>query len=237
MTDDELSQIVRGIVPVVLAEVQREVGTLHATVAELSARVAGVRDGRDGQPGVPGPPGDRGPQGEPGPQGPAGPAGPPGERGEAGPKGDPGERGERGEKGEKGDPGEPGPRGEKGDPGADGVSMDVDDLQAIGFDEETRCLKLRFARDGREKVFDVPLPVMLWRDVYREGATYERGDVVTWGGAMWIARAQTAEKPGSGATAWKLCVKAGRDGKQGPAGPPGPPGPRGEKGDRGPERW
>jgi hypothetical protein len=54
---------------------------------------------------------------------------------------------------------------------------------------------------------------------------------------MWIAKADTEERPGAGATSWRLCVKAGRDGKSGPQGPQGPLGPRGEKGERGPERW
>jgi hypothetical protein len=54
-----------------------------------------------------------------------------------------------------------------------------------------------------------------WRGVWREGETFERGAVVAHSGASWIARDQTSEKPGDGATAWQLMVKAARHGKDG----------------------
>ena len=56
---------------------------------------------------------------------------------------------------------------------------------------------------------------------------YEAGDMVVWGGSMWVATKDTTAKPDMNTAesrAWKLCVKRGRDGKE------GKPGPQGEKG-------
>ncbi|MEG8007475.1 hypothetical protein U2444_14855, partial [Listeria monocytogenes] len=41
---------------------------------------------------------------------------------------------------------------------------------------------------------------------------YNRGDLVTHKGAVWLAKSKTTERPGTG-DAWKLVVKNGRDGK------------------------
>jgi HK97 family phage prohead protease len=40
--------------------------------------------------------------------------------------------------------------------------------------------------------------------------TYPRGAMCTHAGAMWIATEDTSERPGSGASRWKLCVKSPR---------------------------
>lgn len=117
--------------------------------------------------------------------------------------------------------------------------MGVNDLQAVEYDGE-RTVSLVFTRDGHEARFPIKFAMPVYRDIYIDGKTYEAGDVVTWGGAMWIAKSETSAKPGLNtpeSRAWRLCVKAGRDGKQGPQGKEGPSGPRGPQGDRGPERW
>lgn len=65
------------------------------------------------------------------------------------------------------------------------------------------------------------MPVPLYRDLWMEGKAYEAGDMVTWGGSMWIAMKDTTAKPDlptAESRAWKLCVKRGKDGKQGPKG-------------------
>lgn len=52
-----------------------------------------------------------------------------------------------------------------------------------------------------------------YRDVWRESAgEYQRGDMVTHKGSVWLAKQATTERPGTG-DGWKLIVKAGRDGK------------------------
>ena len=39
--------------------------------------------------------------------------------------------------------------------------------------------------------------------------SYSAGDAVTHSGGLWIAKAATRDRPGQGATAWRLAVKSG----------------------------
>lgn len=82
----------------------------------------------------------------------------------------------------------PGPAGKDGAPGLDGKDG------APG-------------RDG--------LAGMDYKGVFEEGASYERGHLVTWGGSGWHCNEPTTTKPGEGSKAWTLMVKRGRDGKDG----------------------
>jgi len=76
---------------------------------------------------------------------------------------------------------------------------------------------------GLRRAFDFKLPVILYREVWREGE-YERGDVVTWSGSAWHCQHKTTDKPGT-SEAWRLMVKRGSDGKDGTGGssPPAAP--------------
>jgi hypothetical protein len=56
---------------------------------------------------------------------------------------------------------------------------------------------------------------MIYREVYRLDSPYEKGDCVSFGGSIWTALRDTAEKPGNGSKDWKLSVKHGRDGRDG----------------------
>jgi hypothetical protein len=49
--------------------------------------------------------------------------------------------------------------------------------------------------------------------VFRDGKTYEKGHVVTWGGSSWHCNEATESKPGDGSKVWTLMVKHGRDAK------------------------
>lgn len=54
--------------------------------------------------------------------------------------------------------------------------------------------------------------------VWEPNDTYACGSAVTWGGSLFIARRDTAAKPGSdGDTGWTLAVKHGRDGRDAPS--------------------
>ena len=55
---------------------------------------------------------------------------------------------------------------------------------------------------------------MLYRGVWKEGDSYERGDCVTWGGSLWHCEKDTTDKPET-SESWKLAVKRGRDGRDG----------------------
>ena len=136
-----------------------------------------------------------GPPGEPGPAGRDGVDGKDGERGE---KGDPGPQGERGADGLHGRDGAPGERGERGERGADGIAT---------REELNEMIEQRFAELQVRTLADS------YREVYRAGETYKRGEVVTWGGSLFLAMADTAEKPET-TQAWRLVVKHGRDGKR-----------------------
>lgn len=139
--------------------------------------------------------------------------------------------------GKQGDPGRNGTDGINGKDGVDGLGFD-------DFEEETeddgRIVVRRYRRGDYVKEFRHKTAAVIYRGIWQDGQTYEKGDSVTWAGAQWIAREATTAKPdehGTGARAWQLSVKRGRDGKSGPQGPAGPQGLRGEKGDRGPDRW
>ncbi len=137
-----------------------------------------------------------------------------------------------------GPPGPPGPQGPagvdgrdgmsvQGLPGRDGVGIDGKDgkpgRDGLGFDDfdvrvdDTGCY-LRLEKGDRVK--EKRLPIVFDRGVWKNAVTYSKGDAVTWNSSLWIAQSDTTEKPGSGATAWRLSVK-GQEGKVGPQGPSG----------------
>jgi collagen type III alpha len=140
----------------------------------------------------------------------AAPIGPPGE---AGPPGRDGVDGKEGERGEKGEPGEAGPQGERGADGLhgrDGAPGPQGERGADGIatrEELNEMIEQRFAELQVRTLADS------YREVYRAGETYKRGEVVTWGGSLFLAMADTAEKPET-TPAWRLMVKHGRDGKR-----------------------
>lgn len=194
-------------------------------------------EGPQGETGEIGPPGLRGETGE---RGEAGAAGLPGERGLPGEKGATGEPGAPGRDGagvvaalldidgaltltmsdgrlvklgvvvgRDGAPGAPGANG------LDGLGFDDADLE---YDGE-RTVTVRLKQGDRVKAFPpLVLPAMIYRDIYREGAAYARGDVVTWGGSLYHCGEPTSEQPGEGSKAWRLCAKRGRDGRDGAPG-------------------
>lgn len=76
------------------------------------------------------------------------------------------------------------------------------------------------AKSGQAGTFQVP--AMIYRGVFKDGATHARGDAVTWAGSLWHCHAEaTTSKPGEGSADWTLAVKRGRDGTAGKDGAPG----------------
>lgn len=198
------------------------------------------------QPGIVGPMGPMGEKGLDGAVGPQGPPGPVGPMGEAGLPGAVGERGEAGPAGPAGDPGRDGRDGQpgvQGPKGLDGISTNgidgrdgKDGADGLGFDDlgltwddDGRPL-LRFVRGELVKDFRVG---GAYREVWRAGERYLKGDTATFGGSLFIAREDTTDKPET-SSAWRLAVKHGREGKPGTPGTdgkPGAPGPRGKDGE------
>lgn len=90
----------------------------------------------------------------------------------------------------------PGPPGPAGPPGADGKD----------------------GKDGRDGLDGINgkdgAPGLRYAGVFQDGQAYELGDVVTWAGSAWHCQAATKNgKPGTNTDAWRLMVKAGRDGR------------------------
>jgi hypothetical protein len=89
----------------------------------------------------------------------------------------------------------------------------------LGFDdmsiEQTseRGITLRFARGGQVKTFELIVPAVIDRGVFKDGQAYTAGDAVTYGGSLWIAQKDTGQKPDGPDTGWRLAVKKGRDGR------------------------
>lgn len=237
------------------------VGTIKSALEPLRRRLdileqREVVHGKDGAPGADGP---QGPAGEPGAMGPEGPQGPQGERGEAGPQGPQGPQGPPGPSGEKGLDGAPGRDGRDGVPGAPGATGEkgldgkdgrdgIDGKDGLGFDDLSvdydgeRTVTLKFQRGDVVKTFPFRMPVVLYRGLYDPSAAYEKGDAVTWGGSMWIAREDTRsinpdENSVAGKKAWALSVMRGRQGKQGIKGDAGERGAKGDMGPRGPQGY
>jgi hypothetical protein len=127
--------------------------------------------------------------GEPGP---AGAPGEPGPQGEPGPAGEPGAPGRDGADGKDGAPGEPGADG------ADGMPSMADVEEAAE----------RYVREVQVRTF-----ADIYRGVMKPGDEYERGDIATWDGSLWLAQRTTTDKPGT-SDAWQLITKRGRDARR-----------------------
>jgi hypothetical protein len=102
----------------------------------------------------------------------------------------------------------PGPAGPAGPPGVDGLGFDDASVEHDG----ERLITISWARGDARAERSIKLPAMIYRGVYVQGTTYERGDVVTWAGSLWHANADTTTRPGDGSPHWTLAVKRGRDG-------------------------
>lgn len=46
-----------------------------------------------------------------------------------------------------------------------------------------------------------------YRGTWQPGNSYQRGSLATHQGSLWIALADTGDKPGTGSGDWRLCVK------------------------------
>ena len=98
--------------------------------------------------------------------------------------------------------------------GMNGWECVVDGISDISItqDEERHFTVSAIKSSGEksEKTFSVP--VMIYRDIFKEGQKYYPGDNVTWGGSVWYCHEETGDKPGEdGSKGWKLAVKRGRD--------------------------
>lgn len=249
-----------------LRTAEAKIATLEQRISERKEGPGGPPGppgpaGERGEAGAKGEPGERGEPGQKGEPGQAGAVGPQGVQGEKGADGLPGVMGEKGLAGDRGPEGPQGVQGAPGRDGRDGIQgpvgekgMDglhgkdgrdgIDGKDGLGFDdfEETiedggRIIVHTYRSGDREKTFRHKTAFQIYRGVFQDGQTYERGDTVTWGGSEFCAKDTTTRKPEvdttDGRKVWQLCVQRGREGKRGEKGEPGQQGLRGEKGDPG----
>lgn len=101
--------------------------------------------------------------------------------------------------------------GEPGKDGRDGLGFD--DLQ-VEYDGE-KTITLKMEKGDVVKEANIVMPIVIDKGIYKEGQTYLPGDGVTWGGSYWICKSESAAKPDSADSGWRLAVKRGRDGKDG----------------------
>lgn len=68
--------------------------------------------------------------------------------------------------------------------------------------------------NGETEVKQFSIPTLIYKGVFQNGNTYQKGDTVTWAGSLWHCDEETADKPGEiNSKGWTLAAKRGRDGK------------------------
>jgi len=95
-----------------------------------------------------------------------------------------------------------------GPPGPPGLGFDD---YRVTYDGE-RTIVHTWTAGERTASHPVTIPALIYRGVYVDGKTYGPGDFVTFDGSLWHCNADTTIRPGTGAPAWTLAVKRGRDG-------------------------
>lgn len=104
-------------------------------------------------------------------------------------------------------------------------AFQLEDIELSVADDD-RTLTLAFVREGGRVERSIRLNHPIYRGIWKDGA-YEKGDCVTFGGSLFIAKRDTCSKPETD-DSWQLAVKRGRDGRDGQKGE------KGERGERGP---
>ena len=109
-----------------------------------------------------------------------------------------------------GPPGPPGPADPQGERGTDGIAGQPGERGVDGaatLEDIDARIEARFAELQVRSLAD------WYRDVYRADVAYQRSNLVTYDGQLWLALADSkAQQPGTSA-AWKLITKKGRDGR------------------------
>lgn len=164
---------------------------------------------------------------------------PPPQKGDNGDKGDKGDRGDKGDKGDDGkdalgieilpdiDEDKSYSRGEYATKsgglwrshsktiGMRGWECIVDGLADIdiSFDGERNVTVKLVKSSGAVVEKSFTMPVMIDKGIYRDGETYLKGDVVSYGGSMWTAVKDSADGRPAASDDWRITVRKGRDAK------------------------
>jgi hypothetical protein len=205
MKHEEIAMLAAEVGPVVRELLDKATGPLISRIAALEKQIADAPTPRDGKDGA---------RGEKGEAGADGKDGAPGENGAPGRDGldvadlfkaDGGRLIAVLSDGRTKDLGQF--VGKDGAPGRDGLGFDDMTLEA---DEHGRPVA-KFSRGDETKSITL---AGVYRGVYKAEDDYRKGDSVTFGGSLWTALEDTADRP-DGGKGWQLSVKKGRDGKDG----------------------
>lgn len=98
-----------------------------------------------------------------------------------------------------------------GKDGKPGDTFTLDDFDIEQTDERT--LEFKFLRGDTMHTFELEFPVPIFREAYKEGRDYRKGDMVVWGGSLWAATKDTDAKPDTEGSGWMIAARKGRDGK------------------------
>lgn len=101
--------------------------------------------------------------------------------------------------------------GKDGERGKDGATFTLDDFDIEQTDERT--LEFKFLRGDTMHTFELEFPVPIFREAWKEGRTYAKGDMVVWGGSLWATTKETDAKPDTEGSGWMIAARKGRDGK------------------------
>lgn len=113
---------------------------------------------------------------------------------------------------------------------SEGWDVVVDGIADISISqsEDLRSFTMIITRtSGKGTLHQGSIPTMLYREGFKDGHDYERGDVVTYEGAMWVCRSErTHARPANDNKDWVLSVRRGQAGRDlrpdEPAQPPKP---------------
>ncbi|WP_260581192.1 hypothetical protein [Sphingopyxis sp. PET50] len=98
-----------------------------------------------------------------------------------------------------------------GKDGKPGETFTLDDFDIEQTDERT--LEFKFLNGNMMHSFELEFPVPIFREAYKEGREYRKGDMVVWGGSLWAATKDTGAKPDTPDSGWMIAARRGRDAK------------------------
>lgn len=101
--------------------------------------------------------------------------------------------------------------GVDGKDGRDGIDWSE---FAADLDDDGRTIIITMG-DGEKKVTHrLKTAIPIFRNSWKAGNAYEKGDCVNWGGCMWVAKRDTSERPSGGEDSnWQMAVRRGADAK------------------------
>lgn len=81
--------------------------------------------------------------------------------------------------------------------GMNGWECLVDGIDSIDIrqDDERHFTVVATKSSGEKTEKSFSVPVMIYRDIFKEGNKYYPGDSVTWGGSVWYCHQETGDKP------------------------------------------